>query len=179
METLDAWGINAYNLEKERWSDKDKAKLGEMNPWFLSIINGVRCKASQILCGHSDGNRGSLAIVATNTKVDVGREKTGYDYLDLPAETTKYSYPTHWKETPPGTAAEEIEYLFNKGVTRQVWGGTSGAGVWKIAIGSDQNGRPDGKVLGELAGICFYANRTKDASSPTASRASRKSRRAT
>ena len=160
MGILDARGIIAYNLDKERWSDKDIAKLGK-NPWLLSIINGVRCEASQIMYGHTDGSRGSLAMVATNTKVDVVREKDGYDYIDLPAETTEFSYPTRWKEKPPGTAAEEIENLFHKGVTRQVWGGTSGSGVWNMAIGSNQNGRPDGKVLGELAGICFYANPDK------------------
>ena len=157
---LDARGIIAYNLDKVRRSDKDMAKLGNY-PWLLSIINGVRCEASQIMYGHTDGSRGKLAIVATNTKVDVAKEKDGYDYLDLPAKTTEFSYPTHWNETPPGTAAEEIEHLFNQGVTRQVWGGTSGSGVWNMAIGSNQNGRPDGTVLGELAGICFYANPDK------------------
>lgn len=156
MGILDARGINAYNLDKERFLDKDIAKLGK-NPWDLSIIYGVRCEASQIIHGHTDGSRGSLALVATNTTVDVAWEKDGYDYLELPSETTEYSYPTKWTETLPGTSEEEIEHLFHKGVTRQVWGGTSGAGVWKMAIESDQNGRPDGKVFGKLIGICFYA----------------------
>lgn len=157
---LDSRGIIVYNLDKVRRSDKDMAKVGK-KPWLLSIINGVRCEASQIMYGHTDGSRGSLAMVATNTKIDVVREKDGYDYLELPAETTEFSYPTRWKEKPPGTAAEEIEHLFNKGVTRQVWGGTSGAGVWNMVIGSTQDGRPDGTVLGELAGICFYASPDK------------------
>ena len=161
MEFLDSRGINAYNLDKERWSDKDKEKLGEMNPWFLSIIYGIRFEASQILHSHTDGSSGSLAIVATNTTVDVDREIGGYDYLELPAEKTKYSYPTHWDEALPGKAAEEIEHLFNKGVTTQVWGGTSGAGVWNVVIGTTQDGQPDGRVLAELAGICFYANPDK------------------
>ena len=157
---LDARGIIAYNLDKVRWSDKDIAKLGE-NPWDLSIINGVRCEASQIIYGHTDGSSGSLAMIATNTKIDVVMEKDGYDYIELPAERTEFSYPINWKEKPPGTAAAEIEHLFNQGVTKQVWGGTSGAGVWKMAIGSTQNGRPNGRVLGELVGICFYANPMK------------------
>ena len=157
MEILDAWGIIAYNVERERWSDQDKARLGK-NPWLLSIIYAVRCEASHIIGNHTDGRTGSLAFVATNTRTDVFREKDGFDYLDLPSETTEYSYPTRWKETPPGTAAKEIEHLFNKGVTKQVWGGTSGAGVWNVAIGSHENGHPDGIVFGQLAGICFYAN---------------------
>ena len=161
MEILDYHGINAYNLDKERWSDMDMTILRDMNPWFLSIIFGVRCEASQILHSHTDGSSGSLAIVATNTTVEVGREIDDYDYLELPAENTNYSCPTHWSETLPGNAAEEIEHLFNQGVTRQVWGGTSGAGVWNVVIGSTQDGRPDGKVLAELAGICFYANPDK------------------
>ena len=161
VEILDARGIIAYNLDKVRWSDKDKAKLGGMSPWFLSIIYGVRAEASQILYSHTDGRTGSLAVIATNTIVNVVKEKDGYDYLELPAEKTEFSHPIHWKEMPPGTAAEEIEHLFSEGVTRQVWGGTSGAGVWNMAIGSNQNGQPDGRVLGELAGICFYANPEK------------------
>ena len=157
MEILDARGITAYNLDKERWSDQDKARLGK-NPWLLSIIYAVRCEASQIIGSHTDGRTGALAFVATNTRTDVFREKDGFDYLELPSETTESSYPTRWKEMPPGTAAKEIEHLFNKGVTKQVWEGTSGAGVWNVAIGSHENGHPDGIVLGQLAGICFYAN---------------------
>lgn len=157
---LDARGVITYNLDKERWSDKDMVELGE-NPWDLSIINGVQCEASQIIFGHTDGSRGLLAMIATNTKVDVVKEKDGYDYLELPAERTEFSYPINWKEKPPGTAVEEIEHLFNQRVTRQVWGGTSGAGVWKMAIGATQNGWPNGRVLGKLVGICFYANPKK------------------
>ena len=161
MDTLDAWGITAYNLDKKRWSAQDTARLGK-NPWFLSIIHGVRCEASQIIGSHTDGRAGALAFVATNTRTDVVREKDGFDYLELPSEITEYSHPTHWKETPPGTAAKEIEQLFHKeGVTKKVWGGTSGAGVWNVAIGSNETGHPDGVVLAELAGICFYANLDK------------------
>ncbi|MYE90546.1 hypothetical protein F4X33_16300 [Candidatus Poribacteria bacterium] len=160
MGTLDAWGITAYNLDKERWSEQDRARLGK-NPWLLSIIHGVRCEASQIIGSHTDGKIGALAFVATNTRTDVVREKDGFDYLELPSEFTEYSHPTHWTKTPPGTAAKEIEQLFHKGVTKQVWGGTSGAGVWNVAIGSNETGHPDGVVLAELAGICFYANPDK------------------
>ena len=160
MQILDARGLTAYNLDKERWSDEDVLRLGK-NPWFLSIITGVKCEASEIINSHTDEKRVALAIVTTNTRVDVVREKDGFDYLELPSETSKYSYPTNWKQTPPEAAAEEIEHLFNRGVTRQAWGGTSGAGVWNVAIGSNENGRPDGTVLVELAGICFYANPDK------------------
>ena len=161
MSILDKWGIIAYNLTKERWPDENRAKLERMNPWRISIINGVRCEASKIVYGNTDGTRGSLAIVATNTLVEVSKEKDGYDYLELPSETTEHSYPTHWKETLPGTAAEEIEYLHDKGVTSRAWGGISGAGVWNLAIGTTQSGLPNGRVFGELAGICFYANPDK------------------
>ena len=58
---LDGWGMVAYNLDKERWSDEDKTELRGMKPWLLSIINGVRHKASQIVYGHTDGKSGSLA----------------------------------------------------------------------------------------------------------------------
>ena len=161
MSTLEKWGVIAYNLSKERWSDEDKAMLRQMNPWLVSIINGVQCEVSQIVDENTDGTRGSLAIVATNTRVEVTRERNGYDYLELPSDTTEHSYPTHWKEPLLGTTEEEIEVLFKKGVTRQVWGGISGAGVWNLAIGTTQRGLPDGRVFGELAGICFYANPEK------------------
>ena len=161
MGVLDGLGVNAYNLEKERWSDEDKARLGEMKPWFLSIINGVRFGASQIVEGHTDGGRGSLAVVATNTKIVVARESDGHDYLELPSKTTEQSYPTHWKDPLPGTAAEEIEELDDEGVTRRAWGGISGAGVWNVVISADKNGLPTGRVLGELAGVCYYAEPDK------------------
>ena len=158
---LEGWGMVAYNLDKKRWSDKDKAELGKMNPWFLSIINGVRCEPSQIVHEHTDGEAGLLAIMASNTRVDIVDDRCGYDYLELPSKTTSYSYPTQWENELPETAAKEIDELHDEGVTRRVWGGTSGAGVWNLAIGTTRNGLPDGKVLAELAGICFYANPDK------------------
>ena len=158
---IEGLGMVAYNLDKERWSDEDTAGLRELKPWLISIINGVRFEASEIVYRHSEGKRESLAIVASNTRVEVARERDGYDYLELPSETTEYSYPTHWKNGLPGTAAEEIEEFHDKGVTRPVWGGISGAGVWNLAIGTNDSGLPDGKVLAELAGICFYANSKK------------------
>ena len=158
---LEGWGMVAYNLNKERWSDEERAELGEMAPWVLSIINGVRFEASQIVYSHSDGERGSLAIVASNTHIEVVAERRGYDYLELPAEVMQYSYPTHWRNKPPGTAAEEIDELHDEGVTRRVWGGSSGAGVWNLVIGTTECGTPNGRVLVALAGVCFYANPRK------------------
>ena len=140
---------------------RDRAELGKMEPWLISVINGVRCEASQIVHGHTDGETGSLALMASNTRVDVVRETDDYDYLELPSEITEYSIPTRWKTELPGTAAEEIERLHGEGVTRRVWGGTSGAGVWNLAIGTTPDGLPNGKVFAELAGICFYANPDK------------------
>ena len=159
--TLNGWGMVAYNLEKERWPKEEKEELMKMNPWLLSIINGVRFEASQIVYGHTDGNRGSLAIVATNTRVKILSDRGDYDYLELPSETTKHSYPTHWKNELPGTAEKEIEDLHDEGVTRRVWAGTSGAGVWNLVVGTTEGGLPNGRVLAELAGICFYANPNK------------------
>ena len=160
-KVLDGWGMVAYNLDKVRWSEEDKAEVMKLKPWMLSIINGVRFEASQIVYGHTDGKRGSLAIVTTNTRVDLVAERGGHDYLELPSETTKHSYPTHWRNKLPGTAAKEIEDLHAEGVTRKVWGGTSGAGVWNLVVGTADSGLPNGKVLVELAGICFYADQGK------------------
>ena len=160
-KVLDGWGMVAYNLDKVRWSEEDKAEVMKLKPWMLSIINGVRFEASQIVYGHTDGKRGSLAIVATNTRVDLVAERGGHDYLELPSETTKHAYPTHWRNKLPGTAAKEIEDLHAEGVTRKVWGGTSGAGVWNLVVGTAESGLPNGKVLVELAGICFYADQAK------------------
>lgn len=158
---LDKWGMVAYNIDKVRWSEKDKEEIKGMNPWFISIINGVRYEASQIIYGQSDGSRGSLAIVATDTSIEEGAERDGFDYLELPSETTECSYPTRWTSELPGTAAQEIENLYDEGVTKKVWSGTSGAGVWKLVVGTTEGGSPDGRVLAELAGICFYANPDK------------------
>lgn len=161
MSALDSWGVIAYNLDRRRWSDEDVARVRETNPCLCAIINGVRCKASEIVYGHTDGTHGSLVTMATNTRVDDAQEKDGWDYLELPSETTEHSFPTRWKEPLPGTAAQEIRELHEHGVTKQAWGGTSGAGVWNLAIGTTQTGQPDGTVLGELAGVCFYASPDK------------------
>ena len=159
--TLDRWGMVAYNLNKDRWSDEEKTELRKMKPWVLSIINGVRFTASQIVYSHTEENRGSLAIVATNTRVEVVVDRGDHDYLELPSETTEHSYPTHWKSELPATAAKEIEGLHDEGVTQKAWGGTSGAGVWNLVIGTADNGVPNGRVFAELAGICFFANPDK------------------
>ena len=158
---LDGWGMVAYNLLKDRWSEIKMTDIMQSNPWMLSIINGLRFEASNIVHGHTDGSIGSLAIVATNTRVEVVEERGDHDYLELPSEITEFSHPTHWKNELPGTAAKEIEDLHGEGVTRRVWGGTSGAGVWNVVIGTEENGLPNGVVLAELAGICFFANPDK------------------
>ena len=138
-----------------------KGKTCREETMVFSIINGVRYRASEIVYGHTDEKRGSIVAIATNTKVDVARERNGFDYLELPSEITEFSRPTHWMEPLPGKAAEEIESLHYEGVTAEAWGGTSGAGVWNLALGTNADGRPDGQVLAELAGICFYANPDK------------------
>ena len=155
---LDGWGMVAFNLQKDRWSEECKTDVMKMKPWTLSIINGLRFEASKLVYGHADGNRGSLAIVATNTRVKVVAERGDHDYLELPSEITEHSHPTHWKSKLPGTAAKEIEDLHDEGVTRRVWGGTSGAGAWNVVVGTSEDGLPNGKVVAELAGICFFAN---------------------
>ena len=154
-------GMVAYNLDKERWSDAGKAKIPAMRPWFLSVISGVRNRASQTVQGYRGGDTKSIVVMTTNTFVDVAAERDGYDYLELPSEVTEFSYPAHWRRELPGTAAGEIEELYGEGVTPEVWSGTSGAGVWNLAIGTNEDGLPSGVVLGELAGICFYANQDK------------------
>ena len=135
--------------------------MGENNSWLISVINGVRCEASQILYGQTDGEDMILATTTTTTITNFAREKDGYDYLELPLEFTEDSYPIWWRDDLPGAATDEIDELQREGVTRRVWGGTSGAGVWNLAIGRTQSGSPDGTVLVELAGICFYADQRK------------------
>lgn len=99
--------------------------------------------------------------MATNTHIREAGERDGFDYLELPSETSKHSYRTRWKDKLPGTAAKEIESLDDEGVTSRVWGGTSGAGVWNLAIGTTESGLSNRRVFAELAGICFYANPDK------------------
>ena len=158
---LDRLGMVAYNLDKRRWSDEEKERFIATKPWVLSIVNGVRYEASEIIFRHSRGKRGALAIVTSNTRLVVMGESEGYDYLELPLEQTEHSYPTHWKSELPGAAAIEIEGLDDNGVTRRAWGGISGAGVWNVVVETNDRGVPDGRVLAELAGICFYANPKK------------------
>ena len=154
---FDRAGMVAYNLEKERWSSGDMAKTGEMNPWLLSVISGVRNRASQILQDFRGEDIKSIVLTTTNTFVGVAEEVGGYDYLELPSERTEFSFPAYWNKQMPGAAAQEIEKLEDQGVTQEGWAGMSGAGVWNLAVGTNKDGHPSGKVLGELVGICFFA----------------------
>lgn len=159
-ETLDGWGMVAYNLDRVRWPDEEKAEFRKMNPWAVSVILGARSEASRIIQSHRNGaGVSSQAIMATNTRVDDAEDRGEYDYLELPSEITELSRPTHWRPGAPGTAAQEIEDLHGEGVTRKVWGGTSGAGVWNLVVGTAGDGLPNGRVRAELAGICFYADK--------------------
>ena len=157
--TLNRAGVVAYNTEKKRRLEVNKAKISAMRPWLLSMVSGVRNRASQILQGDRDVK--SIVVQAWNTRVNAIAERDGFDYLELPSETTEYSYPAHWTRRLPGTAAEEIKRLDDNGVTQEAWSGTSGAGVWNLMIATNDDGLPNGEVIGELAGICFYANPDK------------------
>ena len=165
--THDEWGAFdragkvAYNLDKERWSDSDKIRIGAMSACFISVITGVRNQASQIVQDYRDEDTKTIVVTTSNTSVDVAAERDGFDYLELPSEATKSSYPIRWRSEMPGEAAEEVEKLIHERVTPDVWSGISGAGVWNLAIGTDREGMPSGGVIGELAGICFYANPEK------------------
>ncbi len=154
-------GMVAYNLRKQRFSEDDVAGIGGSVTRFVSIIHGVNYKASQIVRSHTDGKDVRLTMMASDTRVLDHDTRCGYDYLELPSETTENSYPARWKKDLPGSAAEEIEELREYGVTQEVWGGVSGAGVWNMAIAANAEGKPNGKVLAMLAGICFYANPDK------------------
>ena len=159
--TLDKWGMVAYNVEKNRWSEEEKSELETMQWSCLSIINGIRYEASQIIYSHTDRSKGSLVMMATNTQVEEATDRGEHDYLELPSELTEYSYPTHWKSELPSAAAKKIERFHVEGVTQRAWAGTSGAGVWNLAVRTDENGKPNGRVLAELAGICYFANEKK------------------
>jgi len=150
----------AYNLNKERWSDAAQEALGKSR-WCLSLINGVRCEASEIVRRHSESKRLRLSIMATPTRIGDETKRGGYDYLELPSETTDDSYPTQWHNDIPDIAAEEIEALYDKGVTAKAWGGVSGAGIWKVVVGANRSAEPNDTVRVELAGICFFANPDK------------------
>lgn len=158
---LHSLGMVAYNLDKQRWADRDRAKLRGVNSWCISVISGLRWTASLITLRHSEGSRLPVAILTTTTRVEDGGERGGYDFLELDSETTGDSYPTHWKHGLPGTAEEEIEELHGGKVTPSAWGGISGAGVWNLVVEANESGQPDGIVLGELTGICFFANPQK------------------
>lgn len=157
-EILDAWGMVAYNLNRERWSDKDRAAISEMDSWLLSVIHGARFMESKVIGDRIEHELGTIVMMTTDTRIDVVRRRGGYDYMELPANTRKRTLPTHWEMELPGTVAEEISELQEEGVTQKVWGGTSGAGVWNLAIGMDQSGMPTEDAWVELAGICFFAN---------------------
>lgn len=161
LEILEGQGMKAYDIGRNRWTDEAKAEFRKMAPWAVSVILGARAEASRIVRGNTGRERSAQVLLATNTRVDDAEERGGYDYLQLPSEATEHSHPTHWRQEPPGTAAQNIERLDRDGVTDDAWGGTSGGGVWNVVVGTNGAGRPNGRVGAELAGICFYASREK------------------
>ena len=160
-EILEGQGMKAYDLDRARWTDEEKAEFRMMTPWAVSVILGARAEASRIVRRNTKSERSAQVLMATNTRVDDPEKRGEYDYLQLPSEVTEHSHPTHWRQEPPGTAAQEIERLHRKGVTEDAWGGTSGSGVWNVVVGMTPDGRPNGRVGAELAGICFYASAEK------------------
>ena len=160
-EFLEGRGMKAYDIGRARWTDEEKAEFRKMTPWAVSVILGARAEASRIIRGNTGRERSALVLLATNTRVDDAEERGGYDYLKLPSEVTEHSHPTHWRQEPPGTAAQKVERLHRVGVTNDAWGGTSGGGVWNVVVGTTGAGRPNGRVGAELAGICFYASLEK------------------
>ena len=155
---LNDWGMVAYNLDKRRWSAEDRVVIRGMKPCVISIIHGVRCAASQFLTDHRGGEKLTLAMTTTNTQVQAAGERKGYDYVRLPSEISEASCPTNWKNGLTQKEAAEIDELYEEGVTKRVWGGASGAGVWNVAVATNSSGFPNGRVFAELAGICFFAN---------------------
>lgn len=160
-EILEGEGMKAYDLGRARWTNEEKAEFSKMSPWAVSVILGARAEASWIVRENTGRQRSAQVLLATNTRVDDAEERGGYDYLQLPSEVTEASHPTHWRQEPPGTAAQEIEHLHREGVTKNAWGGTSGGGVWNVVVGTTGAGRPNGRVGAELAGICFCASPDK------------------
>ena len=158
---LNDWGMVAYNIDKRRWSTEDRTVVRGIKPCVISIVHGVRCEASQILTDHGGGEKLKLAMTASNTGVQAAGKRKGYDYLELPSEISEASYPTNWKNGLNRDVADEIDELYEEGVTRRVWGGVSGAGVWNVAVATNSNGFPNGRVFAELTGICFFANAEK------------------
>lgn len=160
-EILEGQGMKAYNLDRARWTDEEKAEFRKMSPWAISVILGARAEASCIVQRNTDSKRSAQVLMTTNTRVDDAEERGEYDYLQLPSEVTEHSHPTHWRQEPPGTTAQEIERLHREGVTKDAWGGTSGGGVWNVVVGTTADGRPNGRIGAKLAGICFYASTKK------------------
>ena len=160
-EVLEGQGMKAYDIVRPRWTDEEKAEFRKMTPWAVSVILGARAEASRIVRGNTGEQRSAQVLLATNTRVDDAEERGGHDYLQLPSQVTEHSHPTHWRQEPPGTAAQEIEHLHIEGVSKNAWGGTSGGGVWNVVVGTTGAGRPNGRVGAELAGICFYASLEK------------------
>lgn len=163
--SLNIRGMVAYNLRKQHLSVDDVDRLGDPTR-LISIIHGCSYKASRIVRNYTDSNDVRLTMQTMDTRVKQRATRGGYDYLELPAVIPEDAYPAQWIPAAgrdiPGKAKEEIDKLRkSEGVTQEVWAGISGAGVWNVAVGSDTNGKPNGKVLAKLAGICFYANPNK------------------
>ena len=160
-------GLVAYNLRKKHLTCETVAGL-RPTVRFFSLVDGFNNAASQTVRKHTRpkgaGQDLRMSRMAFFTQIHEAEacQRDGHDYLDIPAVLEDTAPPAQWEYKLPGTAAEEIEAARRRSAaTREVWAGMSGAGVWKIAMKIDGEGRPTGDTLAELAGIVFYSQEEK------------------
>lgn len=160
-------GLVAYNLQKEHLTREVVAGL-RPSVRFFALVDGFGNAATRTVRKHTHpkgaGQDLRMTRMAFFTQIheDEACQRDGHDYLDIPAVLEDTAPPAQWEYKLPGRAAEEIEVERRRaGAAQEMWAGMSGAGVWKIAMKIDAEGRPTGEPLAELAGIVFYAQEEK------------------
>ena len=122
----------------------------------IELVVGFRDKVSRIRNAHntSDGLVRLGAYTLMSLFEDRGCQD-GYDITHAHVEGTGKDIIRCW---PDENLRREMEVLEEEGATKVAMAGMSGCGFWRLIIGLKPDMQPTGKVIGTLAGVCFYAD---------------------
>ena len=122
----------------------------------IELVVGNRYEVSRIRNAHnaSDGMVRLGYYTLMSSFEDRGCQD-GYDITHAHVEGTGKDIIRCW---PDENLRREMEVLEEEGATKDAMAGMSGCGFWRLIIGLKPDMQPTGKVIGTLAGVCFYAD---------------------
>ena len=151
-------GKLAHAVGLSQLAEEDDQETNEEG-WLVSVITGATADTSDVITKHR-GIAGTVSIGAKVVQTSIYHDgrRGGYDYVVAPVEKTNNAIDTRWMGTMPEETKVELDERDEGEVSRRIWGGISGAGMWNLRVKADADGQPTNVAVGTLAGICYYAD---------------------